>query len=110
MDMRAEAINYASPTKAPSFDGPVATPDPSILDEIQRIHCEALELVMVATGRLVDLQARLLGKVNKPETTGLTLGRRFACEGQLGQNYHDACDLRDQLATLHREIDQLASI
>ena len=37
-------------------------------------------------------------------------GLRFAPEGQLGQAYHRAFELREQLEVLHRELDQLSKI
>jgi hypothetical protein len=82
------------------------------LQEIERLQNDADRMTEMAIGRIVGLQVRLTGKTNIIEAriAEEQEGRRFPSEGQLGEAYARAFDLRKHLQALHREIDRLDSI
>jgi hypothetical protein len=94
----------------PSYDGPVAAPDPSILQEIERLQQETIGMAAAALDRVIGLQERLVGKVPPTEANTVSEGVWFSPEGQLGESYHMAFRLRDTLLRLHRQLDQLTNI
>lgn len=95
----------------PSYDGPVAAPEPTILAEIDRINKEAANMVQAAIERTVALRERLIGKAVNPDGgNGLSEGLRWPPDGQLGTAYHAAWHMRQFLAGLHHELTQLESI
>ncbi len=99
--------------KAPqvqSFDGPVAAPEPTILQEIDRLQSESIGMASAALDRVINLQERLVGKIPPGDGNSLAEGVRFSPEGQLGESYHAAFRLRDTLMRLHRQLDQLTNI
>jgi hypothetical protein len=92
-------------------EDPVATPEPTILAEIDRINKEAASMVQAAIERTVALRERLVGKVTNPDPAHtLSEGLRWPPEGQLGMAYHDAWHMRQFLARLHHELTQLENI
>ncbi len=95
---------------APSFDGPVAAPEPTILSEIERLQHETIGMAAHALDRVIDLQERLIGKVPPTELNAVQEAIRFSPEGRLGEAYHAAFRLRETLSRLHRQLDQLTNI
>lgn len=93
-----------------SFDGPVSAPEPTILQEIERLQSETIGMAAAALDRVINLQERLVGKIPPTDANSLAEGVRFSPEGQLGEAYHAAFRLRDTLMRLHRQLDQLANI
>lgn len=103
-----DALGRRAPT--PSYDGPTAAPEPTILQEIERLQAEAIGMASAALDRVMSLQERLVGKIPPTDGSGLQDAVRFSPEGQLGESYHAAFRLRDTLARLHRQLDQLTNI
>lgn len=98
-------------TRLAPFEGPVAAPEPTILQEIATMQVQAQEMAMMAIGRVVDLHQRLIGlRLPSENTAEVREGLRFSSDGQLGEAYHRAFELRDQLTILHRELDALSKI
>lgn len=94
-------------TPTPSFDGPTAVREPSILEEVARLQKETLDMARSAIDRTIGLRERLVGKTINPEVNVLQEGLRFPPDGQLGQAYHEAWQLRQNLMQLHHELGQL---
>lgn len=94
----------------PSFDGPVAAPEPTILQDIDRLQAETIAMAAAALDRVIGLQERLVGKVPPTDANAVQEAIRFSPEGQLGEAYHQAFRLRDTLYRLHRQLDQLTNI
>ncbi len=96
---------------APSFDGAGAAPEPSILQEIDRLQKHAQELAIMASSRVIDLQVRLTGTAPQvADQAQVSEGLRFSSDGQLGEAYHRAFQLREVLSDLHRNLDRLNKI
>lgn len=105
-------LNGGMPAYAPtpSFDGPAIVPEPTILQEIARIHADAADLASGAITRTIKLRERLVGNVVSPDVAQLQEGLRWPPEGDLGRTYHQAFQLREALNRLHYELGQLENI
>ncbi len=102
------AIGRNAPT--PSFDGPVATPEPAITTEIQRIQADCADMTSGAITRVAMLRERLVGNLIAPDGAQLQEGLRWPPEGELGRAYNQAFQLREALSRLHFELGQLETI
>lgn len=94
----------------PSFDGPVAAPEPAITAEIQRLQGDCADMAAAAIGRVAKLRERLVGNVVAPDGAQLQEGLRWPPEGELGRAYHQAYLLRETLSRLHFELGQLETV
>lgn len=97
-------------TREPDYNRPTPVQEPTILQEIERLQNEGIGMAGAALDRVIGLQERLVGKVPPTDAAALQEGIRFSPEGQLGEAYHQAFRLRDTLARLHRQLDQLTNI